>query len=173
MTDIELAEIVCIVAHKSIGQVRKYTGVPYHTHPFSVADRVSQVTGSKNTIIAALLHDVVEDTELDLKDIEAIFGPNVTSLVEQVTDVSKPEDGNRAVRKKIDRAHISKASPEAKTIKLADLIDNTEFIYEHDPKFAKVYMEEKRKLLEVLHEGDQRLFKKAKGIVDNYFQGNH
>ena len=44
-------------------------------------------------------------------------------LVDCLTDVSKPSDGNRAVRKEIDRQHLAKASPKAKTIKLADLID--------------------------------------------------
>jgi (p)ppGpp synthase/HD superfamily hydrolase len=54
------------------------------------------------------------------------FAKEVVALVEMLTDVSKPEDGNRAVRKEIDRQHTALASPEGKTIKLADLIDNTQ-----------------------------------------------
>ena len=53
------------------------------------------------------------------------------------------------------------ATPEAKTIKLADLIDNTKSIVEHDPRFAKVYLEEKRLLLEVLKDGDETLWQQA------------
>lgn len=71
-------------------------------------------------------------------------------MVDMLTDVSRPEDGNRAARKKLDREHLAKATPEVKTIKLADLIHNTESIVAHDPKFAEVYLEEKRALLSVL-----------------------
>jgi hypothetical protein len=87
-------------------------------------------------------------------------------LVEQLTDVSRPEDGNRAKRKAIDRAHTAKASPEAKTIKLADLIDNTRSIVELDPGFAKIYLVEKVLLLEVLQEGDAGLWEMARRMTD-------
>jgi hypothetical protein len=79
-----------------------------------------------------------------------------------LTDVSRPEDGNRAARKAIDLAHTAKASPAAKTIKLADLIDNTRSIVERDPDFAKVYLQEKARLLEVLQEGDPTLMAMAR-----------
>ena len=68
--------------------------------------------------------DVVEDTPVSIKDIEDVFGPRVAALVSDLTDVSKPEDGNRATRKELDRQHTAKASPDAKTVKLADLISN-------------------------------------------------
>jgi hypothetical protein len=84
-----------------------------------------------------------------------------------LTDVSKPTDGNRAKRKNMDREHIAKASLQAKTIKLADLIDNTRSIVEHDPKFAKVYLTEKALLLEVLREGDSFLWSMAHKILLN------
>lgn len=79
-----------------------------------------------------------------------------------LTDVSNPLDGNRAARKAIDRDHTAKASPEAKTIKLADMISNTASIMKHDlVGFARVYIPEKVKLLEVLREGDPVLWKVA------------
>ena len=59
----------------------------------------------------------------------------------------RPEDGNRAKRKAIDRDHVAKASRYGKVIKLADLIDNTRSIVEHDPNFAKVYLKEKEALI--------------------------
>jgi hypothetical protein len=89
----------------------------------------------------------------------------VASLVEQLTDVSRPEHGNRAARKAIDRAHTASASAAAKTLKLADLIDNSRSILERDPGFARVYIEEKRLLLEVLREGDPTLWGTAARIV--------
>ena len=86
-------------------------------------------------------------------------------LVRDLTDVSKPEDGNRAVRKEIDRQHTAQASPQAKTIKLADLISNTVSIVEHDPKFARIYLKEKALLLEVLTEGDPTLYAMATKLL--------
>ena len=67
----------------------------------------------------------------------------MAELVDDLTDVSKPQDGNRATRKELDRQHTAKASPDAKTIKLADLISNSRSIMKDDPNFAKVYMKEK------------------------------
>jgi hypothetical protein len=84
-----------------------------------------------------------------------------------LTDVSKPEDGNRAERKALDREYIANATPDAKTIKLADIISNCSSIIKHDPEFAKVYLEEKRLLLEVLTEGDERLLALARHIINS------
>ncbi len=147
------------------GQVRKYTGEPYICHPISVARLVAAVTNDKAMIAAALLHDTVEDTDVTLDEIERLFGSDVASLVESLTDVSTPQDGLRRMRKEVDRLHTAKASPRAKTIKLADLIDNSRSIIERDPKFAKVYIGEKRRLLEVLTEGDPFLLSEAWRIV--------
>jgi guanosine-3',5'-bis(diphosphate) 3'-pyrophosphohydrolase len=116
-------------------------------------------------IAAAYLHDVVEDTPVTLEAIELEFGAEVARLVEELTDVSRPEDGNRKTRKAIDREHSAAASPEGQTIKLADLIDNSETITKHDPDFAKVYMREKRALLEVMSDGDRDLQARAWAIL--------
>lgn len=156
-------------AHAAIGQKRKYVNEDYIEHPSRVAALVEHVLPFPNVIAAAWLHDVVEDTEVTLKQIRYLFGFEIEDLVEQLTDVSQRSDGNRAVRRAIDLEHTSRASPDAKTIKLADLIDNTSSITEHDPDFAKVYMAEKRDLLGVLTEGHPALFKRAKQLVDDYF----
>jgi Guanosine polyphosphate pyrophosphohydrolases/synthetases len=152
-----------MAAHAAVGQVRKYTGEPYAVHPIAVAGLVRTYVpkASEEMLIAALLHDVVEDTQVTLELIAAQFGLLVASYVDQLTDVSKPEDGNRAVRKAVDKWHTAQASPAAKTIKLADLIHNTASIRTYDPEFAKVYLVEKRALLEVLTEGDPTLYRMA------------
>jgi (p)ppGpp synthase/HD superfamily hydrolase len=111
------------------------------------------------------MHDVVEDTGVTIDLIIAEFGSCVTMLVEGLTDVSKPEDGNRAKRKEIDCNHTAIQSPACKTIKLADLISNTKSICEHDRDFAKVYIKEKELLLEVLTEGDPVLYKQAYDLM--------
>ena len=55
------------------------------------------------------------------------------------------------------------------TIKLADLIDNTGSIVSRDPKFAIIYMTEKKALLEVLVHGDKTLYAQARNLVDDFF----
>lgn len=164
------AKLFCQQAHDAIKQVRKYTGEPYWHHPFEVMELVRSVGGSESQLCAALLHDVVEDTGVPLEVIQAQFGDDVASLVEMLTDVSKPEDGNRKARKAIDLQHTALASPEAKTIKLADLISNSRSIADHDPDFAVIYMKEKKALLEVLKDGDATLFAEAKRIIDEYYK---
>ena len=136
------------LAHGS--QKRKYTGEPYIVHPIEVSEIVARHNGSKEMIAAALLHDTVEDTDVTIDDIHNEFGNAVALLVDDLTDVSKLEDGNRATRKAMDRDHTANASAAAMVIKAADLISNSKSIAEHDPKFAKVYFEEKRALLDVM-----------------------
>ena len=148
-------------AHAAVGQRRKYTGEAYINHPRAVASLVLTVTDDDVVLAAALLHDTVEDTETSLEDIEREFGPDVALLVENLTDISRPEDGNRRVRKEFDRQHTAKADPRAKTIKLADLIDNTRLIVANDPAFARVYLTEKARLLEVLSDGHPDLYQLA------------
>ncbi|QQR40394.1 HD domain-containing protein [Devosia rhizoryzae] len=155
------ARAFATAAHGSIDQQRKYTGEPYIVHPLAVAEIVRTVAHSEEMIAAALLHDVVEDTPVTIEEIEAEFGPEVAELVGWLTDVSKPSDGNRRKRKHLDLLHTAKATPAAKTIKLADLIDNTKSIAKHDPSFWHVYRREKEALLEVLKEGDPVLWRLA------------
>ena len=151
------------VAHGE--QKRKYTGEPYINHPIEVMRIVKTVPHDDNMLAAALLHDVVEDTDVTIEEIHKEFGPDVASLVDDLTDVSKPEDGNRKTRKALDREHSAKASPRAQTIKLADLISNSSVIMDNDPSFAKVYLAEKALLLEVLTKGDKWLHEKADTFV--------
>lgn len=148
-------------AHGSIDQRRKYTGEPYIVHPIAVAELVRSVPHSAEMIAAALLHDVVEDTPVTIAEIEAEFGSSVAELVAWLTDVSRPQDGNRRKRKHLDLLHTAKAPPAAKTIKLADLIDNTRTISKYDPSFWPVYRREKEALLAVLREGDPKLWAQA------------
>jgi len=159
------AEAFATGAHERKGQVRKYTGEPYIEHPRAVVALVRSVPHDEAMLAAAWLHDTVEDTSATIADIEREFGHDVATLVGELTDVSLPSDGNRKARKTIDRHHLAVASPRAKTIKLADLIDNSRSIVERDPDFAKIYLEEKRALLAVLSEGDPTLLNQAREIA--------
>lgn len=158
---VERALNFAVNAHEAVGQRRKYTGEPYFTHPVAVSRLVAKVHHTEAMLAAALLHDTVEDTNVTLSDIQNEFGNEIATLVGWLTDISRPEDGNRAARKAIDREHTAHAPVQAKTIKLADLIDNTASITRHDPVFSRVYLKEKAALLEVLKEGDSVLWEMA------------
>jgi hypothetical protein len=162
MTDlVKRASDYATRAHRRIDHRRKYNKQPYHVHLEAVARMVATVTDDPEVIAAAWLHDTVEDTPATLDDIEAEFGKAVADLVEELTDVSKPGDGNRAIRKEIDRRHTAQASSRAKTVKLADLIDNCKDITRHDPRFARIYLGEMARLLEVLKDGNPELLAMA------------
>lgn len=163
---VEKAKIFATKAHH--GQLRRYTNKPYINHPQEVVNIVSKVAKDQNQIAAAWLHDVVEDTVFTLKDIEDEFGRNIAELVYWLTDVSKPQDGSRATRKAIDRQHIAKAPGHAQTIKLADIIDNLGSILKYDARFASVYINEKKLVLEVLTKGDGILYKTLAKMLDNF-----
>ena len=162
----ERARDYAISAHARINQLRKYTFQPYDVHLKAVAELVAMVTDDQEMIAAAWLHDTVEDTPATFEDIEREFGHGVCRLVMDLTDISRPNDGNRLLRKEIDRDHTALASSRAKTIKLADLIDNCQDICRHDPHFGTRFLREMVDLLTVLHEGDQRLYRKALRTVE-------
>ncbi len=160
------AMIFAFIKHAEGGQKRKYSKKPYIVHPAAVVEIVRLVEHTPQMLAAAWLHDTVEDTNTTKSEIKRHFGEPISSMVEMLTDISKMDDGNRSVRKEIDRQHTSKASPEAKTIKLADLIHNSDSILEEDPGFAKVFLKEMRALLEVLKEGNSKLWKRADKIAN-------
>lgn len=160
---IQRAALVSYTAHQAIGQKRKYTHQPYYVHPQAVAQMISQVEGATDHMIAAAyLHDVIEDTHLTPSDVHRMFGLVVTNMVMELTDqFTDPAQGNRATRKHYECARLATASAATQTIKYADLIDNTQSIVTRDPRFAPVYLAEKRRLLEAMDKGDRELHRQA------------
>lgn len=165
MSKVQRAADFAKQAHESIDQRRKYTNEPYIVHPTLVASIVSTVTDDESMICAAWLHDVVEDTPVSLAEIQTEFGDDVAHLVNGLTNVSKPEDGNRATRVAIDRKHTAGTDSRTKTIKLADLIANLDGIVQQNAGFARRYLAEKELLLEELGDGDAALVKRVRGII--------
>ena len=164
MNLVERAIRFATIAHAN--QKRKYTGEPYVNHPIAVSRTLESFGESDhNVLAAAVLHDVIEDTEANVFDIADFFNQRVAVLVFSLTDKSIGIEADRATRKKIDRESIADAPREAKDIKLCDLIDNIESIVKHDKSFAKIYLEEKRLLLEVLENGSNpAIFKTAMAV---------
>ena len=88
-SDIKLIEQAYFLAkEKHEGQMRK-SGEPYITHPIAVAKIIADLHGGPATIIASLLHDTVEDTTLSLKEVDTLFGSDISQLVDGVTKLSK------------------------------------------------------------------------------------
>lgn len=145
-------------------QQRKYTKEPYIEHPKRVAQIVKTVPHSTEMVCAAYLHDVVEDTPVSIEEIEQEFGSKVAGLVQELTDEYVKENYqhlNRKNRKKKEVERQAKMSPEAKTIKLADVIDNTRDIIKNDRDFARRYVPEMEALTEALQGGNFKLLMRA------------
>ncbi len=168
VTDIvERAAALARDAHGKIQQLRKFTGEPYIVHPKRVAGIVSSVTSDSEMIAAAWLHDVVEDTPVSIDEIAAEFGSEVAAMVAGVTKIIDGTTIGREKAAEMNIAHVGRGDCRIKTIKLADVIDNISDIVEHDPKFAVIYLAEKKALLEVLHDGDPKLLIQAEQLLND------
>ena len=108
---------------------RKGSGVPYVTHLLAVAALVGENGGDEEQLIAAVLHDYLEDVEgADAGDLEARFGSRVRRLVEDLSDAtSRPKPPWRA-RKEAYIASLRGKPPELKLISSADKLHNAERI---------------------------------------------
>jgi (p)ppGpp synthase/HD superfamily hydrolase len=166
MTIIDRAREFAVDAHDE--QKRRYTGEPYVSHCDAVVAilRSAGIT-DETTIAAAFLHDVLEDAPVTFYELERAFGSDIAGLVSDLTDYG-PGTGNRAKRKAMDRERLSRAPAKAQTIKVADMIDNTSSIVEHDPDFAVTYMREKALLLPLLTKADEGLLRRAAGLLADY-----
>ena len=105
---------------------------PYINHPIEVCSILWEIGGIRDTDIlaAALLHDTIEDTDTRPEEIRDLFGEEVLSIVQELTDdKSLP----KAERKRLQEEHAPHMSPQAKLIKLADKISNVNEIVQDPP----------------------------------------
>ena len=118
---------------KHHGQSRKdEANTPYINHPVSLANLLSGHGGITdiNVILAALLHDTIEDTDATAEEIEDMFGTAIKNIVLEVTDdKSLPSP----VRKRLQIEHASSLSYEARLVKLGDKICNLQDILARPP----------------------------------------
>ncbi len=153
-------------AHAEVEDLVPYTGEAYIAHPIAVALVLMSYGLPLAEVLAALLHDVLENTKRTRDHLESSFAAVVTSYVVEVTNISKREDGNRALRKAIDLAHLAKASAGGNNVKLGDVLVNARTVAERAPRFARTYLPEKRDQLAVLTKGDAALTSAARRAVD-------
>lgn len=122
------------------GQVRKFDGSPYIQHPQAVAQLVADNGGSIEQRVAALLHDVVEDTDATLEDIRRIFGKTVAEIVDALSHREGESHADAVLRA------ATTASGRAWLVKRCDVIHNMSTL----PPGHKLH-ERYIRALEILH----------------------
>lgn len=128
-----LLRAVEFAAEKHRNQRRKGTDAsPYINHPIAVATLIANIGGVNDmtTLIAAILHDTLEDTETTPDELENLFGAEVLSIVLEVTDDKSLPKHERKQRQVEHTPHLSRA---AKLVKLADKISNAREVSENPP----------------------------------------
>ena len=124
--DLEMVEKAFYFAVKAHANQRRRTGEPYIYHPIAVATIAAQDIGlGRTSIVCALLHDVVEDTEYTLEDIQSLFGETVSSIIDGLTKLQKVENAESMQAENFKKI-ISSLSYDIRVvlIKLADRLHN-------------------------------------------------
>ncbi|MCM3740512.1 HD domain-containing protein [Oceanobacillus luteolus] len=125
-------------AHK--GHFRKAGNIPYITHPIRVANILESAGASEALICAAFLHDVVEDTPIEIEEIRAEFGKHVANLVQAHTE-DKSKTWKERKQHTIDT--LKTADLEVKQLIVADRLDNLlsleKDLEEVGPKIWKIF----------------------------------
>lgn len=142
--------------HHEVGQIREGTGEPYIVHPIEVAS-IAYAMGHEFgypsewievAVIAGLLHDTIEDTKCTYNLIESKFGAVVRDTVFWLTDVTTKAQGNRRVRKELERVRLMAAPGRVKFVKCCDIIANSRGILRDKPETAQLFLTEKMAVLD-------------------------
>lgn len=172
-----LEQIYDFADHAHGEQRRKYTSERYMVHPLRVMELCKPVTDEQTILAAALLHDVLEDTPIKEADLLLFLqqiqtkqaADQTLKLVIELTDVyiaSHYPDLNRRERKAREAKRMQYISPEAQTIKYADILDNCLEIVKYDREFAPRFLKECRQLLQVMDTGHTSLRTAALEVVE-------
>ena len=155
-------------ARKAHGdQQRKYEPGPYIIHLVRVKNICLEYVNDEAVAAAALLHDVLEDTPVTKKELLEVLEPlagnrakKVLDLVVELTDIytkANYPQWNRRKRKAMEAERLAQTSPEAQTIKYADILDNSTTIKDAEDDFAGVYLAEVRTLMKAMQKGNPAL----------------
>ena len=148
MNKLEEAIIYATVLHQ--GKVRKFTGTPFILHPMEVAQILSTMTDNEDVITAGILHDIVEDTDGTLKEIEMRFGKRVAFLVSSESEKEFPgSPGDTWKQRKEYSLSVLKNSKDigVQMLWLADKLSNMRSL-------AGVYSEKGEETWKSLHQSD-------------------
>ncbi len=159
-------------------QRRKYSPERYIVHPVRVMKICRDYTNDIAVLCAALLHDVIEDTNVNKQSLGEFLrsvlhdsnARRTLQLVEELTDVYVKKDypsWNRRKRKTKEAERIKNTSRDAQTIKYADIIDNCPELTDNDPDFAERFLKECRQLLTKMQRGNRELHQRAFKTVND------
>ena len=129
--DLQVIRQALATARKYHGGVRRKSGEPFFTHPMQVALILLEHSQDQDAIVAALLHDTVEDTSLSIAQISTTFGEEVASLVTEVTNL---EDKLRRISLESHENHyrlMNFKDPRVPLVKLSDCLHNMRTIRSH------------------------------------------
>ena len=157
-------------------QMRKYVPKRYIVHPEEVMEICSEYTTNDAILAAALLHDVLEDTPITPDELGAFLrevlpqkdADQALQFTIELTDVYTKENYpqyNRRARKDRENARMAQISPQAQTIKYADIISNSVDIAKHDKGFAPKFLKECQAMLKKMDKGDPKLYRRATDTV--------
>lgn len=158
-------------------QKRKYTPDRYIVHPVRVMKICREYNSEFPVLAAALLHDVLEDTHVTARELHEYLARETNKedadktikLVVELTDVYIKDDYpklNRRERKSKETERLAQISPEAQTIKYADIMDNCREIVQHDRDFARVFLNECKHILKKIDKGNHTLYKETTSVVE-------
>lgn len=118
-----LSKAIVFASHAHAGQYRKDGNTPYINHPLEVMNLVVMHVDrpQDDVLIAAVLHDVVEDTNVTSAEIKHMFGGHVARLVAELTD---DKSLTKEERKRIQLQEVHTLSPDGKLLRLCDKICN-------------------------------------------------
>ena len=140
-TDEQLIQKAYIFAKTSHGNQKRHSGEPYFSHPLAVAEILTELKLDQESIITALLHDLVEDTEVTLQEVEKQFGEQIAQLVDGVTKLSKIESipTNDRVAENFRKLTLAMSKDiRVLLIKLADRLHNMRTLYYVPSKEKKI-----------------------------------
>lgn len=158
-------------------QKRKYADERYIEHPLRVMKICKNQGYPLPVLAAAILHDVVEDTDTTPTEIKEFLltvmneteASSTLDLVIELTDVYTKHQYprlNRRGRKTREATRMENISAEAQTVKYADIIDNAREIVEHDPDFAPVFLRECLGLVKKMKKGNKELREEAVKVLE-------
>ncbi|KJV52844.1 HD domain protein [Orientia tsutsugamushi str. Gilliam] len=124
--DLDKVEKAIFYAQKYHGQQKRDTGEPYYMHPLEVARMVGYYSFETDTIITAILHDILEDTTLTKEKIVKVFGKKIA---EQVSDLTRIKDNKKISSREMIQTFYRQNKTELLLIKLFDRFHNIQTIH--------------------------------------------
>lgn len=129
--DLDFVRRAYVLAEKAHKNETRFTGHPFITHPLAVAFKLAEMGFNMNMVVAGLLHDAVEDTDVTLEDVKREFGDDVAGLVDGVTKLKKIKyQGVERYVENMRRMFMAMASDvRVVFIKFADRLHNLQTLY--------------------------------------------